>query len=347
LISVSKIDKYDKGIDGKLRGIGPGSMVLKLGCIAVLNRTQEEIDQNISFDEMRSREREFFRSNKAFEHVPERYLGSSQLIKRLASIQQERIRSTLPSIIDELKKQIKTRKIELKNMPKSIESEMQCWAIYNSLIKKYYELIYARVHGIYDNDLQMKIEEPNVSKYYVTQINTLLPATNDTFDDHIAYQIHKQEKACGEKFHKLFSDFFSSKYQIIVLKLLDENAGVALPNFPSFSIIERLYRAEHVKFRRPCEDLIDSCTDYFKQVLINLLNKVFTEETNYKNRMLDKLTDIVLQAIDESEEQCRNDVNKMLDIEQRVFTLNHYYMDTVNKIKENFQEYKDNPKRSK
>ncbi|CAF3948694.1 unnamed protein product, partial [Rotaria sp. Silwood1] len=52
LIAVSKIDKFDKGIGEKLQGIGPGSMELKLGCVAVLNRTQEEIDQNISFDEM-------------------------------------------------------------------------------------------------------------------------------------------------------------------------------------------------------------------------------------------------------------------------------------------------------
>ncbi len=335
LIAVSKIDKFDQGIGDKLHGIGPGSMVLKLGCIAVLNRTQEEIDQNISFDEMRRREQQFFRSKKAFEDVPERYLGSGQLIKRLASIQQERIRSTLPSIIDELKKQIKVKKIELKNMPKPIESELQCWAVYNGLIKNYHELIYARVHGVYDNDLQMKIETPNVSTH---------DSTNDTFDDHIAYQIHKQQKTCSEQFHKLFSDFSSQKYRAIVLQLLDENEGVALPNFPAFSIIERLYRAEQAKFRGPCEHLIEWFAEYFKQVLIKLLHKAFAAEANYKNRMLDKLTDIVLLAIDESEEQCRNDVNKMLDIEQRMFTLNHYYMDTVNEMKLKLKESKDNLK---
>ncbi|CAF3564113.1 unnamed protein product, partial [Rotaria sp. Silwood2] len=33
-----------------------------------------------------------------------------------------------------------------------------------------------------------------------------------------------------------------------------------------------------------------------------------------------------------------------LEIEQRVFTLNHYYMDTVNKIKKKYQEYNDSVK---
>lgn len=347
LIAVSKIDKYDKGIGDKLQGIGAGAMVLKLGCIAVLNRTQEEIDQNISFDEMRHREQRFFRLNKAFENVPERYLGSGQLVKRLATIQQERIRSTLPSIIDELKKQIKAKKLELKHMPLSITSEIECWSVYNHLIKKYRDTIYARVNGVYDNELQMKIEEFTMSTTDTKRIITQPQTIDDTFDDHIAFQIYKRQKACSGKLRNLFSHFFSSKYRDFVLKLLDENAGIALPNFPSFSIIERLYRAEQAKFRGPCEDLIESCSEYFKQVLINLLNKAFAEEINYKNQILSKLTDIILRVIDENQANCTNDLKKMLDMEEHVFTLNHYYMDTVNNIKQKFQEYNDNVKTSK
>ncbi|CAF1245933.1 unnamed protein product, partial [Didymodactylos carnosus] len=73
LIAVSKIDKYDKGIEDKLRGLGPGSMSLRLGCVAVLNRLQEEIDQKISFNETKKRERDFFKRHKAFKHVQDTY----------------------------------------------------------------------------------------------------------------------------------------------------------------------------------------------------------------------------------------------------------------------------------
>ncbi|CAM4811195.1 unnamed protein product [Rotaria magnacalcarata] len=96
LIAASKIDKYDKGIGDKL---------------------QEEIDQNISFQHMRRREQDFFTSSKAFENVPPQYLGCEQLVKRFASIQQTRIRSTLPGILQELTDQIKQKKQELKQMP--------------------------------------------------------------------------------------------------------------------------------------------------------------------------------------------------------------------------------------
>ena len=331
LIAVSKIDKFDKGIAEKLRGIGPGSMELELGCIAVLNRTQEEIEQNISFDMMRRREQEFFRK-QAFKDVPAEYLGCTQLIKHLAYIQQDRIRSTLPQIIEELKKQIKTKKLELKNLPKPVDSESDCWAVYNGLIRKYHDLVTARVNGVYDNDLQMLMERPN--------------AIINVKDDHIAFEIHKQQKICGEKIRKLFSDFYSAKYRQIVVKLVEENAGVSLPNFPSFSIIERLYRAEHGKFHKPCEELMESCAEYFKEVLIKLLHQVFAEETAYKNKMLGRLTEIVLKTIDNNEEECRKDVKKLLEIEKRVFTLNHYYMDTVNRIRKKHQEYQDQMKQS-
>lgn len=117
------------------------------------------------------------------------------------------------------------------------------------------------------------------------------------------------------------------------MKLIEENAGVALPNFPSFSIIDRLYRAERTRFHVPCEELIESCADYFKRVLVKLLHQAFAEETAYKDKMLDRLTDIVLKTIDECDEECRKDVEKMLDIEKRIFTLNHSYMDAVNRIR--------------
>jgi hypothetical protein len=126
------------------------------------------------------------------------------------------------------------------------------------------------------------------------------------------------------------------------LKLLQENAGVALPNFPSFSIIERLYRAEHKNFYKPCANFIEETFKYLKCILIKLLHDVFSEETNYKDFMIHKLTDIILYLANETEELCSNDIKKMLDIEQRVFTLNHYYMDTVNKIKQQMQSNEQN-----
>ncbi|CAF1629886.1 unnamed protein product, partial [Didymodactylos carnosus] len=150
--------KYDKGIGDKLQGYGLGSMPLKLGCVAVLNRTQEEIEQNISFDEMRKRENDFFSNTRAFENVPDCYKGSDQLVKKLATLQQNRIRSTLPSVIEQLRIQIRTKQDELDALPASLSTEAECLSKFSALMKEYRESILARVNGIYDHDLSMIIE---------------------------------------------------------------------------------------------------------------------------------------------------------------------------------------------
>ena len=151
LIAASKIDKFDKGIADKLQGRGSGSMDLQLGCVAVLNRNQHEIDQNISFEEMRKREKQFFIDHKdEFQELPDEYKGSEQLVRRLATIQQERIRLTLPDIIKDLKKQIMKKKYKLKKLPVSLNTEADCWTIFQSMINAFRESINDNVKGEYD-----------------------------------------------------------------------------------------------------------------------------------------------------------------------------------------------------
>ncbi|CAF4820674.1 unnamed protein product, partial [Rotaria magnacalcarata] len=158
LIAASKIDKYDKGIAEKLQGHGLGSMELQLGCVAVLNRNQHEIDDNVSFDDMKQREKEFFSHHKdAFQHLPEEFKGSEQLVRRLATIQQERIRSTFPDIIKKLRKQITEKKAQLKKIPLSMNTENECWTNFQSMINAYRESIHDKVKGEYDQVSSIEI----------------------------------------------------------------------------------------------------------------------------------------------------------------------------------------------
>ena len=339
LIAVSKIDKHDKGIADKLRGIGPGSMVLNLGCVAVLNRKQEEIDENVPFDEMRRREEEYFRSPD-FDNVPEQYLGGRQLIKRLAAIQQARIRSTLPGIIDQLTDEVKLKKLELRKMPPPITSEMDCWALYTEIIKNYRNEIQARAEGFYMDDTQLPEEVTSSRRDRGAENNGTTSAADQPTDDRIAYQLYVRQKRCSERIRKVFSPFFSPEYKRKVMGLLGENAAVALPNFPSFSIIERLYRVEHEKLSEPCEDLIEAFVDYLKDITVEILHDVLADESSYKDNIIHKLTDIILRSIDENEEQCRKDVQQMLEMEERVYTLNPEYMIKVNQVKRQIQEKK-------
>ncbi|CAF4672175.1 unnamed protein product, partial [Rotaria sp. Silwood2] len=224
LIAASKIDKYDKGIAEKLQGRGSGSMDLQLGCVAVLNRNQDEIDQNISFSEMKQREKQFFTTHReAFQHLPDEFKGSEQLVRRLATIQQERIRSTFPHIIKQLKKQLAENKAQLKKIPPSVNTEAECWTNFQSMINAYRESIHDNVKGEYDQVASMEVTESPI-------INTDVDATsNDNIDsdvqddgseeeeslteendkDHIAYHIHQLQRKFQNDCRQSFTDFFS------------------------------------------------------------------------------------------------------------------------------------------
>ncbi|CAF0950644.1 unnamed protein product [Didymodactylos carnosus] len=349
LIAVSKIDKFDKGIGEKLQGKGPGSMKLEFGCVAVLNRSPEEIEEEISFEEMKQREKAFFKKNHhAFHQVPEELLGSDQLVKKLADIQQDIIRSTFPKIIEEIKQKLREKKIELSALPVAITSELECWTKFNELTTLYRIAINTKVNGEYGNEPMNDLRTVNVfnfdekeSIYWENKLTlpSEQPPTKHVTDERIAYHFYKFQVDCQNKIQSCFADFFHPIYCEKVLKLLEETAGVSLPNFPSFQVISRLYQQEKYRLRTPCLELVKRSKEYLKTILIRLFDKVFTT-VNYP-RLSERLKDLILDHIDTAEEKCFERVNEMLDIEERVFTLNHYYMDTVNKIKLKQKKYEE------
>ncbi|CAF1456934.1 unnamed protein product [Rotaria sordida] len=347
LIVASKIDKYDKGIAEKLQGRGLGSMELQLGCVAVLNRSQDEIDQNISFDEMKQREKQFFITHKeAFQHLPDEFKGSEQLVRRLAAIQQDRIRSTFPQIIKDLRKQIAEKKAQLKKIPASMNTESECWTHFQSMVNAYRESIHDNVKGEYDQVASMEITEvPNTSAdVEIVSINDLDSndqcdefeeeeefSTDKNDEDHIAYHIYQLQRKFHNECRKSFTNFFSSQYHKIVLREIDRTAGVSLPNFPSYQIIVGLFRKELQKLPHCCYALVEEIHEYMSQCLLQLFEKAFNNEYP---RLKERLKEVIIKQLNEVKEVVSERVLEILNMERRVFTLNHYYMDTVNKLKE-------------
>ncbi|CAF0713302.1 unnamed protein product [Adineta steineri] len=351
LIGVSKIDKYDKGIAEKLQGRGLGSMELQLGCVAVLNRNQDEIDQNISFDEMKQREERFFIVHKqAFEHLPDEFKGSKQLVKRLATIQQERIRSTFPDIIKRLRKQIAEKKAQLKKIPASMNTESECWTTFQSMINIYRESISDNVKGEYGqvastDIINVPITSKNVKDDSDSDINFDVASVGSdegllSHEDeyHIAYHIYHLQLEFQKECKNSFTNFFSSNYHKIVLREIDRTAGVSLPNFPSYQIIVGLFRKELQKLPGCCHELVGKIHEYMSKCLLRLFDDAFS---NDYRRLKDRLKEVVIKQLNDVKEKLSERVLEILDTERRVFTLNHYYMDTINKLKEKNKEKND------
>ena len=325
LIAVSKIDKYDKGIAEKLLGEGTGSMKLQLGCVAVLNRSQEEIDSNLSFEEMKEREKQFFiKHSQAFQHLPDEYKGVDQLIKKLAMIQHNRIRSTFPETIEELREQIRNKQQELRHIPVALTTEHDCWTRFQTMINELREKIRAKVNG--DYDFRSRINLITLDGKMPSETKSATYATND---DRIAYHIYKFQQQFQQEIIDKFSNFLSSDYKEHVIKAINDAAGVSLPNFPSFQIIEHLFHEEFERLPEVCYSLNNKMCNYIRDNLFKIFHQTFDKDYP---RLIQRLKEVITKQIDSAEGQTVERIKEILEMEYRLFTLNKEYMDMVDKI---------------
>jgi hypothetical protein len=330
LIAVSKIDKYDKDIAEKLQGEGLGSMKLQLSCVAVLNRNQDEIDNNISFAEMKEREKQFFLTHRnAFQYLPDECKGVDQLVKKLAIIQHGRIRSTFPKTIEELRKRIQSKEEELRTIPVALTTELDCWTKFQSMVNELRENIRAKVNGDYDFRTKFNLINSNGKTYSRTKLTLFnIKDTSTITDDCIAYHIYKFQQFQQEIITK-FSDFLSIEYKKRVIKAIDDATGVSLPNFSSFQIIEHLFHEEFERLPDVCYSLLKTILDYLQENLLKLFYDIF--EKDY-SRLIQRLREVIIKQVNEAEKRTRERITEMLDMEYRLFTLSNEYMEMVDKV---------------
>jgi hypothetical protein len=256
-----------------------------------------------------------------------------------------------------LKKQIADKKAQLKKIPASIDTEVECWTYFQSMINTYRESINDNVKGEYDQVASTEITElPTTIKDLVDESNNDVDsvvsfdeseensiATDECDENHIAYHIYHLQHGFQNECRKSFTNFFSKEYHKIVLREIDRTAGVSLPNFPSYQIIVGLFRKELQKLPNCCYSLVELIHEYMSQCLLRLFDQAFNQDYP---RLKERLKEVIIKRLNEAKEILSERVLEILNMERRVFTLNHYYMDTVNKIKEKEKKKNDDRERS-
>ena len=288
--------------------------------MAVLNRKQEEIDAQVSFEEMRRREEQFFQTNTAFVGVPEEHLGSRQLVKKLVAIQQERIRVTLPLVIEGVRERIRMRREELRQIPVSILTETDTRIAFSDILRNYRTAVEQRAKG----DYEIKCEQATVP---------FDPQARDRWDDRIAYHLKMIEEWTSKEIQSILSSFSAQNKGAKVLQSIEENYGGGLPNFPSSNIIQQLYLPYHRKLENPCKFLVVWVEQYMSTCLGYILDTIIPAEASYKLALARELNKIIKGVMEHSREKCLENVEQMLRMEEKVFTVNPYYMAIFKRLK--------------
>lgn len=270
---------------------------------------------------MRRREEDFFRTNPAFVDTPKEYLGSQELIKKLVLIQQDRIRVTLPIVIEEVKKKIQTMREELKQIPATILTETDTRIAFNEILRNYRRAVEQRAKGDYEIKSEKAAEKFD-------------PQARDKWDDRIAYHLKMIGKCTSHEIQQTLSKLHSQDQSAQVLKAIEENYGGGLPNFPSPNIIQQLYQPHYRKLQKPCKDLVIWVEEYMTKCLAYILDKVLPAEANYKLPLSRELNKIIKGVIENSRAKCMENVEQMLEMEEKVFTVNPYYSKIFKELKE-------------
>ncbi|CAF1431581.1 unnamed protein product, partial [Adineta ricciae] len=120
--------------------------------------------------------------------------------------------------------------------------------------------------------------------------------------------------------------------------IIDENYGGGLPNFPTSNIVQQLYQPCHKKLEEPCKQLVAYVAKYMVACLEYILKKVLPAEASYKDALVHEISKIVKATIEKSKEKCLESVQQMLEMEERVFTVNPQYMKTFTELKKSEPE---------
>ena len=305
---MTKADLAEKGIRRKLEK-GVEELGLQLGVVAVRCRSQEENDRGVTWEVSREMEKMFFRQHQELNALADNSggslaLGISALAQLLTTVQEQKIRASLPGIRGTIRETLSTQRQLLNALPPTLSSYSECRMRVDHLLSTYVAHVSALArgdHSIAKGDTKLHLS-PRLSELYSLYMHTL--ASN-----------------CA--------NYLSLDYARTVQDEIKENSGVTLPNFLSHQVFEGLMRRELRKALSPSQQLVEGVRGLMGVVLSQVMRDCMTGYGGLNMRLMG----MVNGYLDEKARVVLERVEEMLGEEDELFTQNSYYMDTVSKIK--------------
>ena len=267
---LTKVDIMDMGTDARKILLG-SEVSLRLGYIAVKNRSQFDLNGAMKVDKALEEERKFFSTHKVYSSMPSSYFGIENLTKKLMVILNSHIRQSLPGIKSEINEKIASFDKEFKSLGTEIPLEQDdkriiFWDVLRKFCTTYNNLI----SGTYDkNEIVSNKKQPGaeIKETFDLLFINLENATNNLSNSEIDKAINLHE-------------------------------GEGLPGFHSIDAFLYLLQPLLEKFRVPAincvkdvmqilEDTVQSSLEYnankfpsIKDILFNIIHKYMEEVDN-------------------------------------------------------------------
>ncbi|AQK98601.1 Dynamin-related protein 3A [Zea mays] len=142
---ITKLDIMDRGTDARNFLLG-NVIPLKLGYVGVVNRSQQDINSDLSIKDALAREEKFFRTQPAY-HGLAQYCGIPQLAKKLNQILVQHIKTVLPGLKSRISSQLTAVAKELAVYGDPVDSKAGQGAKLLNILAKYCEAFSSMVEG--------------------------------------------------------------------------------------------------------------------------------------------------------------------------------------------------------
>ena len=333
---VTKMDTIEEAdgptIVARLSGEGQNAWKFAMGCHAIRNRNQTEITNKITRDEVDAEEDKFFSTHKELFRMPQdqraSILGFPSLVKDLTGVQSRMIRDGLPRVKKDIRTLLEAKRRELNALPPNVASEVQAQ---NALRK-----LTADLRGCIDK--LYRVEYDDLPDFGGAKCPPGLQDTHRLNNDETrGFPKWLEMMPCLQRLLDEFEEAIRRGGQHIMTSTFAETAkteldrlqGFVLPDLITHSAVKTLSSVEVTAFEEPARKMLDSVYDYFSEVLAVLVTTYFS---NYP-RLRDHVQGVVGDLLNESLVLCNERLVEQIEIEQRdVYTLNHYYSDTVHKV---------------
>ncbi|CAI5987747.1 unnamed protein product [Closterium sp. NIES-65] len=305
LAVVTKVDRAPDGLYEKIQG---NSVRIGLGYVCVRNKT----DADASHDDARRAEAAFFNNHPELSQIEPHCLGIPALAQRLTEIQAKRVADSIPRIRQAIQKALVGKESELEIIPFAATSNASALGIVSSTIQKRRDMMSGVIGG----------------KYGPFQSDDAM---------HYAARLHEKFNKFEVQMRGVLPDFLGTDYSERCKEALKEVAGISLPNMFDQAVVKQLVQEVVDSVEGPCLLLVNDCFAYateVQQAVASHICGIYPGLNNVAHLQ-------GLNALRKAKESASRFIQDMLTKEKKViFTLNHYYMDTVSQIHVKMAEYK-------
>ncbi|KAJ6244388.1 vacuolar protein sorting-associated protein [Anaeramoeba flamelloides] len=299
---LTKIDLMDKETD--IVDVLNGSQLpLKYGYVPVINRSQQEINDNISPLQARANEKKFFQNHSKYSNLSDR-CGVSFLTKKLSKLFKKHIKKQLPKVRTEVYNQIIRLNKELQQMGNNIENKKPF--VLTQLMNHFTQSYIQEVDG--------------------KQMNQLTNNNNKNGLNSNSNQILPTKMHINHVFHKIFSEFINNinpkknlqKNQVRIL--LTNTKGTKSTLFLPENSFELLVKKKIELLRKPALE----CSQRVLTVLLKAVSqgieiKELERFPILKKKLIKKSKQFLKQLLENTKEF----INDLIDIELAFIDTSH------------------------